>query len=69
MTKPHTPINQLILDTKDLSMFPITRTTYAGKRVWQVTDLREGACTVPRFFKTKRAAQVAICAVVKQAMQ
>jgi hypothetical protein len=69
MTKPHTTINQLILDTKDLSMFPITRTIYAGKRVWQVTDLREGACPIPRFFKTKRAAQVAICAVVKKAMQ
>lgn len=69
MTKPHSPINQLILDTKDLSMFPITRTIYAGKRVWQVTDQREGACPVPRFFKSKRAAQVAVCAVVKQAMQ
>jgi hypothetical protein len=66
MTKPHTPINQLILDTKDLSMFPITRTTYAGCPVWQVTDQRNDQV---RHYKTKRAAQLAICAVVKQAMQ
>jgi hypothetical protein len=66
MTKPHTPINQLILDTKDLSMFPITRTTFAGRLVWQVTDQRTGQV---RHYKTKRAAQCAICAVVKQAMQ
>jgi hypothetical protein len=65
MTKPHTPINQLILDTKDLSMFTITRTTFKQWRVWQVTDERNGQV---RYYQTKRAAQVAICAVVLQAM-
>jgi len=65
MRKPHTPINQLILDTKDLSMFPITRTTYAGRLVWQVTDQRTGQV---RHYQTKRAAKVAICSVVRQAM-
>ena len=65
MKKPHTPINQLILDSKDLSIFPITRVAQG----WQVIDLREGFCNHPRIFKTKRAAEVAICAVVRQAMQ
>ena len=65
MTKPHSPIDQLILDSKDLSQFPITRV--AGG--WQVIDQREGFCHHPRIFKTKRSAQVAICSVVKQAMQ
>ena len=65
MRKPHTPINQLILDTKDLSMFPITRTTFAGRLVWQVTDQRTGQV---RHYQTKRAAKVAICSVVRQAM-
>lgn len=69
MTKPHSPINHLILETKDLSMFPIMRTTFGGKRVWQVTDLRDGKNSQTYFYKTKRAAQVAICSVVKQAMQ
>jgi hypothetical protein len=64
MQKPHSPINQLILDCKDLSMFPITRVAQG----WQVIDLREGFCPHPRIFKTKRAAEVAICVVVKQAM-
>lgn len=62
MTKPHTPINLLILDSKDLSAFPIVRVAQG----WQVTDLRDGQV---RIYKTKRAAQVAICAVVKWAMQ
>jgi hypothetical protein len=65
MTKPHTSINQLILDNKDLSMFSIVRVNQG----WQVTDSRDGFCNHPRIYKTKRAAQLAICAVVKQAMQ
>jgi hypothetical protein len=65
MTKPHTSINQLILDTKDLSMFTITRTTFECWKVWQVTDQRTGQV---RHYDTKRAAQVAICSVVKEAM-
>jgi hypothetical protein len=64
MRNPHTPIDQLILDSKDLSMFPITRVAQG----WQVIDQREGFCHHPRIFKTKRAAQVAICSVVRQAM-
>jgi len=64
MKKPHTSIDQLILDSKELSMFPITRVQHG----WQVIDLREGFCHHPRIFKTKRSAQVAICSVVKQAM-
>lgn len=64
MRNPHTPINQLILDSKDLSMFPITRVAQG----WQVIDQRDGFCPHPRIFKTRRAAQVAICAVVRQAM-
>jgi hypothetical protein len=64
MKKPHTSIDQLILDSKELSMFPITRVQHG----WQVIDLREGFCHHPRIFKTKRSAQAAICAVVKQAM-
>lgn len=66
MQKPHTPINQLILSSKDLSMFPITRIIDADYKCWQVTDTRNGDT---RRFKTKRAAEVAICCVVKQAMQ
>ena len=62
MRKSHTPINQLILDTKDLSQFPITCVAQG----WQVTDLRDGQV---RIFKTKRAAQVAVCVVVRWAMQ
>jgi hypothetical protein len=65
MTKPHSPINQLILDCKDLSMFPIARV----ENGWKVIDLREGFCRHPRIYKTKRSAQVAICSVVRKAMQ
>jgi hypothetical protein len=65
MTKAHTPINELILQRKDLSRFPITRIT-EGSKCWQVQDLATGAV---RQYKTKRAAQAAICAVVRQAMQ
>lgn len=65
MTKPHTPINELILQRKDLSRFTITRIT-EGSKCWQVQDLATGAV---RQYKTKRAAQAAICAVVRQAMQ
>ena len=66
MQKPHSPINQLILATKDLSRFPIARIIHRDYKCWQVTDSLTGDV---RRFKTKRAAEVAICAVVRQAMQ
>lgn len=50
-------------------MFTITRIIIGGQKVWEVVDQREGKGYAPRYFKTKRAAQVAICSVVKQAMQ
>lgn len=65
MRKPHTPINALILATKDLSRFPIARIVGADFKCWQVTDLETGDV---RRYKTKRAAEVAICAVIRQAM-
>jgi hypothetical protein len=46
-------------------MFPITRV----ENGWKVIDLREGFCHHPRIYKTKRSAQVAICSVVRKAMQ
>ena len=66
MKKPHTPINQLILATKDLSRFPIARIIHRDYKCWQVTDALTGDV---RRYKTKRDAEVAICSVVRQAMQ
>ena len=65
MKKQHTPINQLILDTKDISMFPITRITIGDAKYWLLTDLRNGQT---RHYKTKHTAQLAICAVIRTAM-
>lgn len=65
MRKPHTPINALILATKDLSRFPMARIIHRDYKCWQVTDLETGDV---RRYKTKRSAEVAICAVVRQAM-
>lgn len=65
MKKAHTPINQLILDTKDISMFPITRITTGDAKYWLLTDLRNGQT---RHYKTKHTAQLAICAVIRTAM-
>jgi hypothetical protein len=65
MKKTHTPINQLILDTKDLSLFPIKRIINGDVKYWEVTDLRNGR---KMQYKTKRNAELAICSVIKFAM-
>ena len=64
MKKVHSHIDQLILDTKDLSMFQIGRVVVESEKVWQVYDLREGKNCV-RFYRTKFNAEQSICAVVK----
>lgn len=66
MKKTHTPINQLILDTKETSAFPITRINTPDAKYWLVTDLRNGQT---RQYKTKHAAELAITTVIKFAMQ
>lgn len=66
MKKQHTPIDQLILEMKDLSMFPIERIITADEKYWLVTDLRNGQT---RHYKTKYNAELAICSVVKWAMK
>jgi len=68
MKKQHTPINQLILETKDLSMFPIERIVSADNKCWRVTDLRGIECTTYTY-KTKHNAELAICAVIRSAMK
>ena len=66
MKRQHTPINQLILDTKDISMFPIERIITADEKYWLVTDLRTGAT---RQYKTKYNAELAIVLVIRSAMK
>ncbi|CAB4134759.1 hypothetical protein UFOVP1226_35 [uncultured Caudovirales phage] len=68
MKKQHTPINQLILDTKDLSMFPIERIITADDKCWRVVDLRGTECKTYTY-KTKHNAELAICAVIRLAMK
>lgn len=69
MRKTHTNINRLILDSKDVSMFPITRTVLGSKKVWAVTDQRDPANHKTFYYSTKFAAEEAICFVVKRAMK
>lgn len=68
MRKVHTGIDQLILETKDLSVFPIRRVVTDTEKYWEVSDLREGKNYV-RKFRTKFNAEQAICAVVKASMK
>ena len=63
----HTAIDQLILDTKDLSMFAVERVVTDFERYWEVTDLRNDGNYTQRFY-TKFGAEQAICAAVKTAM-
>jgi len=65
MKKQHTPINQLILETKDTSMFTIERIITADAKYWLLTDLLTGST---RNFKTKYNAEIAIISVIKYAM-
>ena len=67
MRKVHTAIDQLILETKDLSMFPIKRVVTEFEKYWEVTDLRKAAYT--QRFHTKFGAEQAICAAIKVAMK
>ncbi len=64
MRKVHTAIDQLILDTKDLSRFSIAR--LEDEKCWIVCDEQTGDL---RKYRTKFAAEQAICAVVKAAME
>ena len=66
MRKVHTAVDQLILETKDLSMFSIKRVVTEFEKYWEVSDLRNAVYT--RRFYTKFGAEQAICAVVKSAM-
>lgn len=63
----HTGIDQLILETKDLSVFPIRRVVTESQKYWEVSDLREGNNYV-RQYRTKFNAEQAICAAIKFAM-
>ena len=67
MKKVHSAIDQLILDTKDLSMFPIRRVISESGKGWEVSDLREGKNSV-RVYRTKFNAEQAICSVIKFVM-
>lgn len=64
--KSHTAINQLILDTKDVAMFPIVRVNTGTEKYWQVTDLRSGSV---RRYRTRFEAETAVCSVIKFAME
>lgn len=68
MRKIHTPIDQLILETKDLSAFQIRRVVNESDNHWEVSDMREGKNYV-RKYRTKFNAEQAICAVIKFAMK
>jgi hypothetical protein len=59
--KQHNLTNQLILASKDVSMFPIQRVASG----WQVTDKRSDDV---RVFRTRYEAELAICSVVRYAM-
>ncbi len=63
MKKVHTAFNRLVLDTKDLSMFPIKRVVTESEKYWEVTDLRKGKNYV-RKYRTKFNAELAICSLV-----
>jgi hypothetical protein len=63
MRKVHTAIDQLILDTKDLSRFSIAR--LEDEKCWIVCDEKTGDL---RKYRTKFNAEQAICAVIKFAM-
>jgi hypothetical protein len=64
VSKVHTEIDQLILDTKDLSRFSIAR--LKDENCWIVCDEQTGDL---RKYRTKFNAQQAICAVVKATME
>ena len=64
MRKVHTQIDQLILDSKDLSRFSISR--LEDERCWIVCDEQTGDL---RKYRTKFNAEQAICAVVKASMK
>ena len=68
MREVHTGIDQLILETKDLSVFPIRRVVTETEKYWEVSDLREGNNYV-RKYQTKFRAEQAICAAIKYAMK
>ena len=61
--KVHTAFNRLVLDTKDLSMFPIKRVVAESEKYWEVTDSRNGKNYV-RKYRTKFNAELAICSLV-----
>jgi hypothetical protein len=59
----HTQFNRFVLETKDLSMFPIKRVVTESEKYWEVSDLRKGKNYV-RKYRTKFQAELAICSVV-----
>jgi hypothetical protein len=64
MTKRvHTQFNRFVLETKDLSMFPIKRVVTESEKYWEVADLRKGKNYV-RKYRTKFNAELAICSLV-----
>lgn len=63
MSKVHTPIDQLILDIKDMSRFSIAR--LEDEKCWIVCDEKTGDL---RKYRTKFNAEQSICAVIKSAM-
>ena len=68
MKKVHTSIDQLILDTKDLSYFPITRiVTEDGDKYWQVEN-KWDSCGKKVWFRTKFNAELAICYRIRKIM-
>jgi hypothetical protein len=68
--RKHSPMNELILFGLDLSMFPIERVITPTEKFWQVTDLRAGRTNGDvRKFPTRFDAELAICSVVRYAME
>ena len=65
MKKQHSTINQLILETKDLSSFPITRVVTESGKYWRVLNNQTGTVCD---YRTKFAAEIAICSVVRRVM-
>ena len=65
MQNQHSAINQLILESKDLSMFPITRVVTESGKYWRVVNNQTGTVCD---YRTKFAAQTAICSVVRRMM-
>lgn len=69
MARKHSPLNQLIVDQKDLSMFPIVRVNEGTAKYWQVTDLRPGSSYGSmRRYRTRLQAEEAICSVVRRSV-